>query len=60
MDKVGMMLIVAAIIGLMGVTGGVEALPPEPTVNAVMNLIGMAVLSLAAGVFGVSLLKEYL
>ena len=60
MEKIGMWLIVAMIIGFSGVAGGVEQLPAEPAINDVVNLVGVFLVSLAAGALGVSLIKEHL
>ena len=60
MEKVGMMLIVTMIVGFLGVVGGVELLPAEPSINDVVNLVGVFLVSLAAGALGVSLIKEHL
>ena len=60
MEKIGMMLIVTMIIGFAGVAGGVELLPPAPSINDVVNLVGVFLVSLAAGALGVSLVKEHL
>lgn len=58
MAKAGMILIVAMIVTMLGVVGGVENLGPEPTFNEIATLMAFFVISLGCGVQGLKWIKE--
>jgi hypothetical protein len=42
----------------MFIAGGVEHLPPNPSINDIVNLIGASAVALAMGLLGISIINE--
>ena len=58
MKQIGMVAVFLSLICFMGIAGGVENLPPDASINDIVNLIGASVVALAMGLFGISLINE--
>ena len=58
MKQIGMVAVFLSLVCFMGIAGGVENLPPEAGLREFSALIGAAILALAMGLFGISLINE--
>ena len=58
MKQIGMVAVFLSLISFMGIAGGVENLPPDASINDIVNLIGASVVALTMGLFGISLINE--
>ena len=58
MKQIGQVAVFLSLICFMGIAGGVEHLPPDASINDIVNLIGASVVALGMGLFGISLINE--
>ena len=58
MKQIGMVAVFLSLICFMGIAGGVENLPPDASINDIVNLIGASAVALGMGLFGISLINE--
>ena len=58
MKQIGQAAVLMSLVSFMFIAGGVEHLPPDASINDIVNLIGASVVALGMGLFGISLINE--
>lgn len=58
MQRIGAVAVFLGLLGMFGVAGGVENLPPEATATQWISLVGAGAVSAMLMLFGISLIKE--
>jgi len=58
MKNIGGVAVLMSLVSFMFIAGGVEHLPPDASLNDIVNLIGASAVALGMGVFGISLVTE--
>ena len=58
MKNIGGVAVLLSLICFMFIAGGVENLPPDASINDIINLIGASAVALVIGLLGISLITE--